>query len=192
MRGLVGRFAGVAVGVTVVDVALLCVLRLGLGWPLIAADLVAIGAAAVTSYLAHRTLTFRNDPFVRWVYQPWAVAVVVLLAAAADLSILVALAGDRPGVTGVVVAKVVALAAAAALPLLVVTILLLTAQTHLLGRRGPALEAYARLIPPGIKYPEPSLGRIVTSGRARRTGALSVVLRRGGSACRVEALHLRT
>ena len=43
MRGLVGRFAGVAVGVTVVDVALLCVLRLGLGWPLIAADLVAIG-----------------------------------------------------------------------------------------------------------------------------------------------------
>ena len=44
---------------------------------------------------------------------------------------------------------------------------------HLLGRaqgNGPLL-AYCRLVPPGVKFPEPSIGRVITSAAARRTGA---------------------
>jgi ElaA protein len=44
---------------------------------------------------------------------------------------------------------------------------------HLLGRAkgsGPLL-AYCRLVPPGVKYPEPSIGRVITSASGRRTGA---------------------
>jgi ElaA protein len=46
---------------------------------------------------------------------------------------------------------------------------------HLLGwmKDGDTREliAYARLLPPGLKYAEPSIGRIVTSPETRRTGA---------------------
>lgn len=42
---------------------------------------------------------------------------------------------------------------------------------HLLGRQGDALVAYCRLVPPGVKYPEPSIGRVLTSRAARRSGA---------------------
>jgi ElaA protein len=44
---------------------------------------------------------------------------------------------------------------------------------HLLGReedRGPLL-AYCRLVPPGVKFAEPSIGRVLTTEAARRTGA---------------------
>ena len=43
---------------------------------------------------------------------------------------------------------------------------------HLLGTkdgRGPLL-AYCRLVPPGVKYEEPSIGRIITAQPVRRTG----------------------
>src|SRR5262249_35925272 len=44
--------------------------------------------------------------------------------------------------------------------------------SHLLGRNADgALVAYCRLVPPGVKYPEPSIGRVITSKEARRTGA---------------------
>jgi ElaA protein len=40
-----------------------------------------------------------------------------------------------------------------------------------LGRLGPRrLVAYCRLVPPGVKYPEPSIGRVLTTEAARRTG----------------------
>ena len=41
---------------------------------------------------------------------------------------------------------------------------------HLLGYVGEELLAYARLVPPGVKYAEPSIGRVATTGAARRTG----------------------
>jgi ElaA protein len=41
---------------------------------------------------------------------------------------------------------------------------------HLLGRRGGDLVAYCRLVPPGVKYAEPSIGRVVTGAEARRAG----------------------
>lgn len=44
---------------------------------------------------------------------------------------------------------------------------------HLVGRstsgEGPIL-AYCRLVPPGTKFAEPSIGRVITLGSARRTG----------------------
>ena len=36
---------------------------------------------------------------------------------------------------------------------------------------GGAIEAYCRLVPPGLKYAEPSIGRVLTASTARRSGA---------------------
>jgi len=45
---------------------------------------------------------------------------------------------------------------------------------HLLGRataNGGPLLAYCRLVPPGVKYEEPSIGRVLTTKEGRGTGA---------------------
>ena len=42
---------------------------------------------------------------------------------------------------------------------------------HLLGTTGVRLTAYARCLPPGLKFPEASIGRIVTRGSMRGSGA---------------------
>ncbi len=42
---------------------------------------------------------------------------------------------------------------------------------HLAGWDGEALVAYTRLVPPGVAYAEPSIGRVVTSPAYRGTGA---------------------
>ena len=44
------------------------------------------------------------------------------------------------------------------------------AAVHLMGWLGNTLVAYTRLIPPGKAYPEPSIGRVVSSPKVRRTG----------------------
>ncbi len=41
---------------------------------------------------------------------------------------------------------------------------------HLLIYKENVLVAYSRLVPPGISYPEPSIGRVVTSLLVRRKG----------------------
>jgi ElaA protein len=38
------------------------------------------------------------------------------------------------------------------------------------GREDGAIVAYCRLVPPGVKYPEPSIGRVITSKVSRGTG----------------------
>ncbi len=49
---------------------------------------------------------------------------------------------------------------------------------HLSGRDDAgALVAYARLLPAGIKYAEPSIGRVATSSVIRGTGAGKLVMR---------------
>jgi ElaA protein len=57
---------------------------------------------------------------------------------------------------------------------------------HLLGhlpspRPSPKgegeLVAYCRLVPPGVKYAEPSIGRVVTTQAARRTGLGRTLMR---------------
>lgn len=117
VRSFLGRFALVAVGITAIDVSLLAAAYLAFGWSLVAADLAAIVVAAAASYLAHRNLTFRSDPLVRWVYQPGAVAVVVTLATLADLSVLTLLvdpgSGQRASWQVLLAAKFTALLVAA-------------------------------------------------------------------------------
>ena len=41
---------------------------------------------------------------------------------------------------------------------------------HLMGWKNNQLLAYTRIIPPGIVYVEPSIGRVVTSPASRGTG----------------------
>jgi len=42
---------------------------------------------------------------------------------------------------------------------------------HVSGWQNEKLIAYTRLVPPSIGYPQPSIGRVVTSPSVRRTGA---------------------
>ena len=45
------------------------------------------------------------------------------------------------------------------------------ASYHLMGWQDEQLVAYTRLVPPGIAYEQPSIGRVVTSSRVRASGA---------------------
>ena len=51
------------------------------------------------------------------------------------------------------------------------------ASYHLLGYVNNKLVAYTRLVPPGVSYDEPSIGRVVTSPSVRRTGAGKELMR---------------
>jgi ElaA protein len=48
---------------------------------------------------------------------------------------------------------------------------------HLLGYDGPELVAYCRLVPAGVKFPEPSIGRVITAMSLRGTGAGKALMR---------------
>ena len=50
---------------------------------------------------------------------------------------------------------------------------------HLCGFEGPRLLAYLRLVPPGAKLSEASLGRMVVARDARRRGLALEAMRRG-------------
>jgi putative flippase GtrA len=88
VSGRLRRFAAVALVPTVIDVVLLVVLRQTLGWVLVLADLAAIVVASGASYVLHRVVTFRSDPYVRWVEVPVAFAAVAALAAVVDVVVL--------------------------------------------------------------------------------------------------------
>lgn len=131
------RLAVVALVPTTVDIGLLVLLRQGLGWILVLADLVAIAVASVLSYLLHRTMTFRSDPFVRWVRMPAAFVVVAALAALVDVAVLrgVFAAHGFSSTSALVGAKLVALGAAAALRLVLYRAVLLGAVRRTLHER---------------------------------------------------------
>ena len=42
---------------------------------------------------------------------------------------------------------------------------------HLMGYQGALLVAYTRLVPPGVIYDIPSIGRVITHSSVRRSGA---------------------
>jgi ElaA protein len=42
---------------------------------------------------------------------------------------------------------------------------------HLMGFLNNKLVAYTRLVPPGVVYPDMSIGRVITAGIVRRSGA---------------------
>ena len=54
------------------------------------------------------------------------------------------------------------------------------------GRGEGPIVAYSRLVPPGVKYPEPSIGRVITAQDSRRTGAGRALMAEG--VARAEAL----
>ena len=41
---------------------------------------------------------------------------------------------------------------------------------HVLGLQDDSLVCYARLLPPGSRFPEPSIGRVVSAASVRRFG----------------------
>jgi putative flippase GtrA len=137
MSGRLRRLALVALVPTAIDVSLLLALRQDAGWNLAVADLTAIVAASVVSYLAHRAYTFRSDPFVRWVRMPVAFVAVAVVAATVDVAVLSALsaAWDVEGASGLVGAKGGALLAAAAVRIVLYRAVLLQAVRHTLHAR---------------------------------------------------------
>lgn len=55
---------------------------------------------------------------------------------------------------------------------------------HLQGRdEAGVLQAYLRAVDPGVKYVEPSIGRVVTSPETRRTGLGRELMREGLARC---------
>jgi ElaA protein len=55
---------------------------------------------------------------------------------------------------------------------------------HLLGRDAArVLHGYLRVVDPGVKYPEPSLGRVVTSPEVRGTGLGRRLVAEGVARC---------
>jgi putative flippase GtrA len=137
------RLALVALVPTLVDIGLLVVLRQGFGWVLVLADLVAIAVASLVSYVLHRRMTFRSDPFVRWVRMPGAFVVVASVAALVDVVVLRALfaAHGFSTTAALIGAKVVSLSAAAVVRLVLYRALLLGAVRRTLHKqvpRGPA------------------------------------------------------
>jgi len=145
VRGRLRRLALVALVPTVVDVTLLVVLRQQLGWILVLADLVAIAAASLLSYVLHRIVTFRSDPFVRWVRMPWAFAAVAVAAAVVDVLVLRGVYAARgfDTVGALLGAKAVALVAAAGVRLALYRTLLLNVVRRTTRSRAP------RPAPPG-------------------------------------------
>lgn len=136
----------VAVVPTVADIALLVLLRQELGWILVVADATAIAVASLLSYGLHRAVTFRSDPYVRWVRMPLGFVAVAGLAGAVDIAVLRALfaAGGFTTAPGVAGAKVVAVAVAAVVRLVLYRAVLLSAVRRTIHERT------ARPEPPGL------------------------------------------
>jgi ElaA protein len=55
---------------------------------------------------------------------------------------------------------------------------------HLMGWQQSSLIAYTRLVPPGVAYAEPSIGRVVTSITARRSGIGKELMQQSVAGCK--------
>lgn len=58
---------------------------------------------------------------------------------------------------------------------------------HLIGKVGDEIAAYARIVPPGLKYEEPSIGRVLTTKNFRRGGYGQALMKEAVARC--EALY---
>lgn len=137
------RLALLAVVPTVVDVGLFVVLRRDVGWVIVAADAAAITVASVLSYGLHRVVTFRSDPYVRWVRMPMAFVVVAGLAGLVDVVVLRGLyaAHGFSSSGGLAAAKLVALSCAAGVRLVLYRAVLLSVVRRSIHERAPRPEA---------------------------------------------------
>lgn len=57
------------------------------------------------------------------------------------------------------------------------------ASWHLMCFENNKLMAYTRLLPPGLSYPDPSIGRVVTSMAIRRSGLGKELMQRSIEQC---------
>lgn len=142
MKRQFARIALVALVPTALDIGLLVWFRLGLGWMLVAADLAAVAVATVASYLLHRSITFRQDSFVRWVRMPLAFAAVATLAALVDVAVLRGLfaASGFDTVAGLTAAKIGSLACAAVVRFVCYRAVLMSEVQRQESQPGPSLE----------------------------------------------------
>ncbi len=88
MRERLRRFASIGVIATLVDIGVLLVAARVLGLIVVAADAVALVAAALVSFWLHRQITFAGDPAVRWVHRPLAFALTATVAGLVDVVVL--------------------------------------------------------------------------------------------------------
>ncbi|HUS62754.1 MAG TPA: GtrA family protein, partial [Acidimicrobiales bacterium] len=137
------RLALLAVVPTVVDVGLFVLLRRDVGWVIVAADAAAITVASVLSYGLHRVVTFRSDPYVRWVRMPMAFVAVAGLAGLVDIVVLRGLYTARgfSSSGGLAAAKLVALSSAAVVRLLLYRAVLLSVVRRSIHERAPRPDA---------------------------------------------------
>ena len=54
---------------------------------------------------------------------------------------------------------------------------------HLIGMEGDQLIAYSRILPPGLVYPDPAIGRVVTSPLKRNSGLGRELMNRSMKHC---------
>ena len=114
MKGSLARFAVVGSAVTAVDVGLFVALWRRGRRSVVAADVPALAAAGAVSWGLHRAITFRRDPYQRWLSEHEAWAAAALAAGAVDVAVtsgLVALGGGR-GTRAGLAAKLPAVAVA--------------------------------------------------------------------------------
>lgn len=86
MRAALARFAVVGTAVTAADVGLFAA-----GWrrrrSVLAADVPALAVAGAVSWALHRAVTFRDDPYRRWLSQHDAFATSSVVAGAVDVAV---------------------------------------------------------------------------------------------------------
>ena len=56
---------------------------------------------------------------------------------------------------------------------------------HLMAVENDRLVAYTRILPPGVSYNDPAIGRVVTSSLKRRSGLGRELMKRSIEACRI-------
>jgi dolichyl-phosphate beta-glucosyltransferase len=109
LGGWLVRLAIVGSVAALVDIGWLSVLH-DAGVPLLVANGIAIADAALISYALNRMVTFRNYPYVRWIYEPTVYIAVVVLGAVWDSAVLLIGTGQGFSVVG---AKVLAVGSGA-------------------------------------------------------------------------------
>lgn len=106
------RFVAVGALATAVDFGGFLVLHLAVGWSPLVADVVAIAAATVTSFVLHRWVTFAADPSRRWYRNHGAYLAASGLALCADAVIVTFTIGQASQWWWVALVKAVALTVA--------------------------------------------------------------------------------
>jgi putative flippase GtrA len=189
MRKRLLRFGLVAVVPTLVDVGLLVVLRQQLGWVLVVANLAAIAVASVLSYVLHRYVTFRSDPYVRWVEMPAVFVGIAAAAAVLDTGVLRILYEQSAFNTtdGLLAAKLLSLSVAAGFRLLAYRAVLVNRiraarSERVIGPPSPGELRFSVVIP--ALDEERSIGSTVAAIRAALVdvdGGVEVIIVDDGS-----------